>query len=237
MQQAITALQASVDHQQHRQHDDEVNTHVKHLQAMLDATIMVDPTLDRDDEAWGQEPDPGRVLMGTQHAVSLHRRNMDKDDTRMTEICTTSFTVEMHTARLKTGAKSMSALNRSSVKKGIMTTTVPIMTNLTDSILPKGGAMLEESRLFPTTSNHRGLRSMMGPPTQPSGSRCISLPSKLLVGTRTSCQTICQSVCRHPPGPGSSGFPWCQFVPRATYASCSPVTSAPCKHIRESTRT
>jgi hypothetical protein len=57
----------------------------------------------------------------------------------MTKICTTSSTVEMHTARLKTGAKSASASNRSSLKKGTMTTTVPIMTNLTDSILLKEG--------------------------------------------------------------------------------------------------
>jgi hypothetical protein len=32
-----------------------------------------------------------------------------------------------------------------------MTNTVPIMTNLNDSVLPKGGAMQEESRLFPMT--------------------------------------------------------------------------------------
>jgi hypothetical protein len=37
------------------------------------------------------------------------------------------------------------------VKKGTMTTMVPIMTNLTDSVPSKGGAMLEESRLFPMT--------------------------------------------------------------------------------------
>jgi hypothetical protein len=29
----------------------EVNAHVKHLQAMLDAATVVDPTLNRDDEA------------------------------------------------------------------------------------------------------------------------------------------------------------------------------------------
>jgi hypothetical protein len=37
--------------------NEEVNAHVKCLQAMLDAAIMVDPTLDRDDEAWGHKPD------------------------------------------------------------------------------------------------------------------------------------------------------------------------------------
>jgi hypothetical protein len=37
--------------------NEEVNTHMKHLQVMLDATTMVDPTLDRDDEARGHELD------------------------------------------------------------------------------------------------------------------------------------------------------------------------------------
>jgi hypothetical protein len=57
----------------------------------------------------------------------------------------------MHAVRLKTNVRSASALNRSSVKKGTMTNTVPIMTNLNDSVLPKGGTMQEESRLSPMT--------------------------------------------------------------------------------------
>jgi hypothetical protein len=80
-----------------------------------------------------------RVSMGTLQAVSLHRRNADEDETRMTEICVMSSATEMHTAGLKTGIRSASSLNRSSMKKGTMITTIPIMTNLTDSILPKGG--------------------------------------------------------------------------------------------------
>jgi hypothetical protein len=32
--------------------NEEVNAHVKHLQAMQDAATVVDPALDRDDEAW-----------------------------------------------------------------------------------------------------------------------------------------------------------------------------------------
>jgi hypothetical protein len=35
----------------------EVNAHVKRLQAMLDAATVVDPALDRDDEARGHELD------------------------------------------------------------------------------------------------------------------------------------------------------------------------------------
>jgi hypothetical protein len=93
----------------------------------------------------------GRVPMGTRLAVSLHQRNMTKDEIRMNEICATSSVIEMHVARLKTSAISASALNRSSVKKGTMTTMVTIMINLTDSILTKEGATQEESKLFPMT--------------------------------------------------------------------------------------
>jgi hypothetical protein len=61
-----------------------------------------------------------------------------EDEIGMIEICPMSSAAEMHAAGLKTGIRSVSALNRSSVKRGTMTTTVPIMTNLADSILPKG---------------------------------------------------------------------------------------------------
>jgi hypothetical protein len=37
--------------------NEEFNVHVKRLQAMLDATTVVDPVLDRDDEVWGHELD------------------------------------------------------------------------------------------------------------------------------------------------------------------------------------
>jgi hypothetical protein len=89
--------------------------------------------------------------MGTRLAVSLHRRNTAEDKTGMTEICVTSSATEMHAAELKTGIKSASTLNRSSVKKWTMTTTTPITINLTDSVLSKEGAMQDESKLFPTT--------------------------------------------------------------------------------------
>jgi hypothetical protein len=91
----------------------------------------------------------GRVSMGTLQAISLHRSNATEDDTETTEICMTSSTIEMHTTGLKTSVRSVSALNRGNMKKGAMTTTVPITTNLTDIVLPKGGTMLEKSRLFP----------------------------------------------------------------------------------------
>jgi hypothetical protein len=79
--------------------------------------------------------------MGTRQAVSLHWRNMAEGETGMTEICMTSSAAEMYAAESETGVRSVSVLNRSSAKKGTMTTTVPIMTNLTDSVLPKEGIM------------------------------------------------------------------------------------------------
>jgi hypothetical protein len=93
----------------------------------------------------------GKVLMGTRQAVSLHRKNVAKDETGMTEICATSSAAEMHAARSKIDVISMSASNESSVKKGTMITMIPITTNLTDSVLSKGGAVQEESKPFPMT--------------------------------------------------------------------------------------
>jgi hypothetical protein len=81
----------------------------------------------------------GRVSTGIQQAVSLYQRSVAKDDTRMIKICATSSVAEMHAAGLKNGVRSVIVSNRSSVKKGSMTTMVPIMTNLTDSVLLKGG--------------------------------------------------------------------------------------------------
>jgi hypothetical protein len=80
-----------------------------------------------------------RVYMGTRQAVSLHRRNVAEGETGMTEICMMSSVVEMHVAESKTDVRAVSVLNRSGTKKGIMTTMVPITTNLTDNVLPKGG--------------------------------------------------------------------------------------------------
>jgi uncharacterized membrane protein len=90
-----------------------------------------------------------RVHMGTRQVVSLHRRNAAEDETRMIEIYVMSSMAEMHMAGSKTSIRSTSPLNRSNMKKGTMTTMVPIMTNLTDSVLPKGGLMQEQSRPFP----------------------------------------------------------------------------------------
>jgi hypothetical protein len=92
-----------------------------------------------------------RVTMRTQQTVSLPRRNAAEDETGTTEICSTSSAVEMHATGLKTDIRSASAYNKSIMKKGTMTTMVPITTNLTGSVLLKGGAIQEESRLFLTT--------------------------------------------------------------------------------------
>jgi hypothetical protein len=90
-----------------------------------------------------------KVLTGTWQAVSLYLRNAAKDKTGMTEICVTSSTTEIHTTGLKTDVRSASALNKSNVRKGTMTTMVPIMTNLTDSILPKGAQSRRSQGFFP----------------------------------------------------------------------------------------
>jgi hypothetical protein len=72
-----------------------------------------------------------------------------KGEIGMIETCMMSSAAKVHVIGSKTGIRSTSALNRSNVKRGTMTTVVPIMTNLTDSILPKEGTMQEESRPFP----------------------------------------------------------------------------------------
>jgi hypothetical protein len=93
----------------------------------------------------------GRVSMGTTQIGSLHQRNTAEDETGMIEICVMSSAIEVHVAGLKIGVRSTSALNKSSVKKWTMITTVPILTNLTESVLPKRGAMQEQSRILLTT--------------------------------------------------------------------------------------
>jgi hypothetical protein len=90
-----------------------------------------------------------RVSMGTQQAVSLHQRNVTEDETGMTEICVTSSAAKMHVAGSKTGIRSMSASNKSRVKKGNVITMIPITTNLTDSVLPKGAQCRRNQSLFP----------------------------------------------------------------------------------------
>jgi hypothetical protein len=121
--------------------NEEVNAYMKHLQVMLDATTVVDPALDCDDEALGHEFDHRQSPHWDSASSSLHRRNAVEGKTRMTETCVTSFAAKMHVAGSKTSIRSMSALNRNDVKRGTMTIMVPIMTNLTDSTLLKEGAM------------------------------------------------------------------------------------------------
>jgi hypothetical protein len=112
--------------------NEEVNAHMKHLQEMLDAAIIVDLVLDRDDEAWGHGPDHRQSLRGDS-ASSLTPPEecswrWDWDDRDLCDVIR--------------GRDACSWIkNRSSVNKGTMITMVPITTNLTDSVLPKGGVM------------------------------------------------------------------------------------------------
>jgi hypothetical protein len=85
-----------------------------------------------------------RVRAGTQLTLSLHRRNAAKGEIGMNEICAMSSAAKMHANGSKPSV-------RSDVKRGTMTTMVPIVTNLTDIVLLKEGAMQEESRTFPMT--------------------------------------------------------------------------------------
>jgi uncharacterized membrane protein len=124
----------------------EVNAHVKCLQAMLFSGNVVDLALGCDDEAQVTSSTTDRVYAGTRLAVSLYQRNVAKGEIGMIETCTTSSAAKVHVIGSKTGVRSMSALNRSNVKGGTMTTMVPIMTNLTDSVLPREGTMQEGVR-------------------------------------------------------------------------------------------
>jgi hypothetical protein len=128
--------------------NEEVNVHVKHLQAMPDAATVVDPVLDRDGEVRGHELDHRRVRMGIQPVVSLHQRSVTEGIIGMIEICAMSSVAEMHATRLTTDA--MSASSKSDVMRGSMNIMAPSMTDLTDSAPLKEGATREESKPFPT---------------------------------------------------------------------------------------
>jgi hypothetical protein len=122
-------------------HNEEVNAHVKCLQAMLDATtVKYEVTRLTTD----------KVHMGTYPVVSLHWRNVTEGKIRVIKICTTSYAAEMHAIGLTTGVRCMIALSKNDVKRGTMTITVPSTTNLTDNAPQKEGATQEESRHFPT---------------------------------------------------------------------------------------
>jgi hypothetical protein len=87
-----------------------------------------------------------RVHVGTQPAVSLHRRNVAEGGIRMIEICVMSYAVEMHTTRLTTGVRNVSVVSKNDMMRGTMTIMVPSMTN---STLLMEGTTQEDSKLFP----------------------------------------------------------------------------------------
>jgi hypothetical protein len=90
-----------------------------------------------------------RVHVETWPAVSLLRWNTAEGETGMTEICSTPSTAKMHAAGLKTGARSMSMLNRSDVTKGTMTTMVPFMTNSPTALSRRRMQSRRSQSLFP----------------------------------------------------------------------------------------
>jgi predicted ABC-type sugar transport system permease subunit len=81
----------------------------------------------------------------------LHRRSMVEGMAGTTVACVMSSATEMHAAGLKTGAEIESMMSRSSAMKGTMTIMAPTMTNLTSSVLQKGGIFQDVSRFIPET--------------------------------------------------------------------------------------
>jgi hypothetical protein len=74
-----------------------------------------------------------RICVGTQPAVSLHRRSVAEGEIGMTEICATSSTTEMHAVESKISVKSKSASCSNDATRGTMITMVPSKTNLQDN--------------------------------------------------------------------------------------------------------
>jgi hypothetical protein len=85
-----------------------------------------------------------RVHTGIQLAISLHRRNVAKGEIEMTMTCVMLSAAGMHVAELKNAAKN-------DATKGIMITTYPSMTNLTNNAPRKEGTTKEELTHFPMT--------------------------------------------------------------------------------------
>jgi hypothetical protein len=165
---------------------------------------------------------------------------------KTTAIYAMSSALEMHAAELKVSAKISSVKSKNNVMKGTMIIMVLTTTNLTRSGHRKRDTSQESSRhILQTlsgsdgqlTSRHQGSRNTMDLPIRVSGSKYISSPSRLPEGTHTSWQIFCQSVCHHLSGPGSSGYPRGRFDIGTTCVGCSPATSVPPAHDRESTAT
>jgi hypothetical protein len=142
MQNALASRMLIDQHTPHLPKDnEEVNTHMKHLQAMLDVAIMVDLALDRDDKARGHEFDHRQSPNGDSSTgltpLEERGRRQDQDDRDL------HGAIRSKDARgwIKNWHQEREGLNRSDVKRGTMTTMVPIMTNLTDSVLRREGAM------------------------------------------------------------------------------------------------
>jgi hypothetical protein len=89
-----------------------------------------------------------RVHAGTRLTVSLHWRSTVEGQTVVTKICMASSVAMMHVTESKIGARNVNTLNKSDMKKGTMITMVPIMTNLTDSILPRGAQFRRSQGIF-----------------------------------------------------------------------------------------
>jgi hypothetical protein len=92
-----------------------------------------------------------KVFMGTQPVASLHWRSTAKDTTETIVTYTMSSAAEMHTTKLKAGAKIGSVKSKNNALKGTMITTILITTNLTGSGCCMRDTSQEASRHTPET--------------------------------------------------------------------------------------
>jgi hypothetical protein len=111
---------------------EEVNAQVKHLQAMLDAAIVENPTSSTETEGGVRTLTTTRAYTRTWPATSLHPRSAI--EIRMEGTCGTSSATEMHATELKTGAKSETTLSVNDASKGTMITLTLTMTSPTGNV-------------------------------------------------------------------------------------------------------
>jgi hypothetical protein len=127
----------------------------------------------------------GKVLTGTQQAVSLHRRNATEDKNRMTEICVMSSMAEMHAAR--NIMLTISILSESEQKCSSSPLILKLallyflwvlgMVNMTNMVGVRAPAMMVDSRYL---TKRRRILALTEPRCRPCGasvrpSDCLGL--------------------------------------------------------------
>jgi hypothetical protein len=118
---------------------------------MLDAATVVDPTLERRDEARGQDPDRRQIPRGDSASNLTPQRSAAENEIWTKGSCAMSSSIEMRMIELKTGAKNETALSKSDTTKETMITMLASMISLTDNVPHKEDAMKEGLKLSPMT--------------------------------------------------------------------------------------